>query len=376
MAQDSDEETNTSRPVPGGGRTLGSGPVPQVTPSASSQPPPPTSSSKKKSAPQKKFATLGDLGGGSAEGHGHDSDDNDDDDEKQDFFAGGEKSGLAVQNPDDLKKKILEKARKFVNFPKDLDFPFLNSLRTKPRGGEDAATPQRSAFTGAARTLGGDDAPSRVVEDPSTAPNAHPQRPPRVERILHFWNDGFSVDDGDLYRTDDPHNAEILDGIRQGRAPLSIMNVRPGQEVDVEIKQHAENWVKPKKKWMPFGSSGQRLGSPTPGAPSTTTNTSSQTAATAATSGTEPADVEVDESAPTITLQIRLGDGARLSSRFNTTHTIGDVYSFVAAASPASRDRDWVLITTFPSKELSDKEIALGDLAEFRRGGVVVQKWQ
>jgi UBX domain-containing protein 1 len=51
---------------------------------------------------------LGDLTSGA-----NDSED-DDDDESQDFFAGGEKSGLAVQNPDDLKKKIIEKAKKYV----------------------------------------------------------------------------------------------------------------------------------------------------------------------------------------------------------------------------------------------------------------------
>lgn len=67
-------------------------------------------SSSKSKQPQKKFATLGDFGGGS---QNHTSDD-EDEDEKQDFFAGGEKSGLAVQNPDDIKKKILERARKYV----------------------------------------------------------------------------------------------------------------------------------------------------------------------------------------------------------------------------------------------------------------------
>jgi UBX domain-containing protein 1 len=38
--------------------------------------------------------------------------------------------------------------------------------------------------------------------------------------------------------------------------------------------------------------------------------------------------------------------------------------------------KGWVLMTTFPSKELSDKAVALGDLPEFKRGGVVIQKWQ
>ena len=67
------------------------------------------------SAPKKKFATIGDLGGGSSghAGHSHDDDDGSDSDD-QELFAGGEKSALAVQNPDDLKRKILEKARKYV----------------------------------------------------------------------------------------------------------------------------------------------------------------------------------------------------------------------------------------------------------------------
>lgn len=235
--------------------------------------------------------------------------------------------------------------------------------RTKPPA--DEPKPKKTYFTGTARTLGGDDTPSRIIEDP----NANlPQRPPRVSRTLHFWADGFSVDDGELYRSDDPRNAEILEGIRQGRAPLSIMNVLPGQEVDVEIKQHDEKYVKPKPKYKPFSGPGHRLGSPTP---TIKTETAPPPAASA-----EPVKPNVDESQPTVTLQIRLGDGTRLTARFNTTHTIGDVYSFVSAASPASQTRPWVLMTTFPSKELTDKSAVLGDLPDFKRGGVVVQKWQ
>ncbi|KAF7116353.1 hypothetical protein CNMCM5793_004519 [Aspergillus hiratsukae] len=304
-----------------------------------------SSSSSRKPTSKKRFATLGDF----ASGGGDSSDE--DDTENQDFFAGGEKSGLAVQNPDDLKRKIIEKARK-TQLPSS-----------------DEPESRRSYFTGTARTLGGDDAPSRVIENPS-APTL--QRPQRVQRTLHFWADGFSVDDGDLFRSDDPRNAEILDGIRQGRAPLSIMNVQPGQEVDVEIKQHDEKYVKPKPKYKPFSGTGQRLGSPTPAIrtqPPSDAPAPSQPSA-------EPVKPDVDESQPIVTLQIRLGDGTRLTSRFNTSHTIGDVYQFVSAASPSSQSRPWVLMTTFPNKELTDKSAVLGDLAEFKRGGVVVQKWQ
>jgi len=95
-------------PQPDGGRRLGEDtptaqPIPSTTASQSARPP-------KRAAAQKKFATLGDFGNDS---HGHDDpNDSDYNDDKHDLFAGGEKSGLAVQNPDDLKKKILEKARK------------------------------------------------------------------------------------------------------------------------------------------------------------------------------------------------------------------------------------------------------------------------
>lgn len=59
--------------------------------------------------------TLRDLQGDSHGGHGHDDDDDDD----QDFFAGGEKSGLAVQNPGnnnprDQIESMLDRARRYV----------------------------------------------------------------------------------------------------------------------------------------------------------------------------------------------------------------------------------------------------------------------
>jgi len=93
---------------------LGTDSGPQPIPTTSSMPPPPPSSSNQPL--KKKFATLDDLGGGSAgghAGHGHDDADDDEDDENHDLFAGGEKSGLAVQNPDDLKRKIIERAKRW-----------------------------------------------------------------------------------------------------------------------------------------------------------------------------------------------------------------------------------------------------------------------
>lgn len=350
-SSDTEEAQSTSMAPPpvhtGGGRRLGDAPTdPQPIPVATSSQPQP------KPAPRKKFATLDDFGNNG----GDDDDDDDEDNKKRNLFAGGEKSGLAVQdpdrNPDDIKKKIIQKA-----------------MKKGPPVTEDK--PRKSNFVGPAQTLGGDDAPSRPII-PATPTG--PTRNERVNRTLHFWADGFSVDDGDLFRSDDPRNADILNGIRQGRAPLSIMNVQPGQEVDVEIQQHQEKYVKPKKKFQPFGGQGNRLGSPTPGAPSMPGSFGPATVEPAAPSvaPSNPAP-SIDESLPTITLRVSLGSGTRLTARFNTTSTMEEVYDFVRRAEPSQRA--FVLQTTFPNKEMTDMDQVLGEIPEFKRGGAVVQKF-
>jgi UBX domain-containing protein 1 len=316
-----------------------------------------------------------------------DDDDDDEDKKKRDLFAGGEKSALAVQDPSkgsgsgrggrggDHFQNILSQAR--------------NNAPRAPGGEDDeeeaTGPPRPSNFSGRAQTLGGDDAPSRVIGDPTAAPAAG-RRPggaslPRISRTMHLWADGVSIDDGPLFRFDDPANQPLMEQINQGHAPLSMLDVQPGQEVDLNLDPHKdENYVKPKPKYKPFGGSGNRLGSPTPGvaaaSSSSTTTAPAPSQQSAVPGGAAPPANQVDESTPTVTLQIRLGDGTRLQSRFNTTQNIGHVYDFVNRASPASTERPWALMTTFPSKELEDKSIVLGDMSDFKRGGVVVQKWK
>lgn len=337
-------------------------------PSASAPPPaesnPQTAASSGQPKTNKKSkgpVTIRDLQGGDEE--------DEEDDKKRDLFAGGEKSGLAVTDPNQRKgprdhfRNIMDQARQ---------------NRDRPGGsGDEEETTRSSHFMGRAQTLGGDDAPSRVVQDPAAASAARGQPPaPRVTRTLHLWADGVSIDDGPLLRFDDPANEHIMQEINNGRAPKALLDVMPDQEVDLNLEPHkGENYVAPKPKYKPFGGSGQRLGSPTPGLTPATAPASSASAAAASSSVPKPAEMQVDEQQPTLQLQVRLGDGTRLASRFNTTHTIGDVYAFVDRASPASQQRAYVLQTTFPTRELADKSVVLGEINDFKRGGVVVQKW-
>lgn len=196
---------------------------------------------------------------------------------------------------------------------------------------------------------------------------------PAEERTLHLWTDGFSVDDGPLHRFDDPQNRSDLAMIREGRAPLHLMNVRYDQRVDVKLVQHAEQYRQLPRVYRPFSGEGRRLGSPVPGVEGLAGTPSAPAPAAAAAPQTQT--TGVNESQPTTMLRIQLPDGTRLPARFNLTQTIGDVYEFIGRSSSSLSARPWVLSTTFPNKDHTEKGLVLGDLAEFKRGGAAVVKW-
>jgi UBX domain-containing protein 1 len=249
---------------------------------------------------------------------------------------------------------------------------------------DDTPVNRPSRFTGAGQTLGGDGTESRRIPDPqaasasasgSASAQATPEGPPQ-ERILHLWDDGFSIDDGELRRFDDPENRNDLAMIRAGRAPLHLMNVRYDQRVDVKLQQHEGNWHQLPKIYRPFGGEGRRLGSPVPGdGNASNTSIAAAVSAPAAPTATQPTAI-VDESQPTLMLRIQLPNGTRLPARFNTTQTVGDIYEFVSRAwSTANSERAWVVATTFPNKEHTNRSLVLGEMQEFKKGGTAVVKW-
>ncbi|TVY49348.1 UBX domain-containing protein [Lachnellula occidentalis] len=364
-AQEGGEEDPQEAEAYTGPRTLDGRPAPASIPTVAS--------SSRAAAPPKRggIATLGSIGqssGGGGHGHAHDDDDDSDDEDfnpaeqPRDLFAGGEKSGLAVQDPNNRNDP-----RKVVN---DI---LKKAKANPPRSGGGESSASASRFRGSGQTLGGDDTPSQTIPDPQ--PRARDTGPVQT-RVLHLWEDGFSIEDGELRRFDDPQNAAELQMIRQGRAPIHLMGVASEQPVDVQLMKHNENYKPQPKVYKPFSGGGQRLGSPTPGVSSSSTTMTSTPApapAAATSTSTSAPEPEIDPSVPTVSLRIQLANGTRLPARFNTTQTIGDVYEFIGRASDAARP--WVLATTFPSKDHTDKSLALGDVAEFKRGGTAVQKW-
>ncbi|KAI1407206.1 SEP-domain-containing protein [Hypoxylon sp. FL1857] len=346
-----------------GPRTLDGRPAPQSIPT--------TSSSSKRPPKKKGLATLSSIGG---RGHDHHGDDHDDEDEDvhRDTYAGGEKSGLAVQDPSQRTDP-----RRILN---DL-LAKAKSNAQRPEASSPAGPSSSQAFRGAGQTLGGEGAPSRTIPDPlgPTASSSHGARPQNnevQERTLHLWRDGFSIDDGELRRFDDPENTDALRMIQQGRAPIHLMNVRYDEPLDVKLQKHDENYRPLPKVYKPFSGEGRRLGSPVPGESAAVNlpTLATSTAAAAVPSSSAPPSTSVDESQPTVMIRIQMPDGTRLPARFNTTQTVNDVYNFIARSSPELSAGGWVLATTFPNKDHTDKSLVLGDMAEFKKGGTAMVK--
>lgn len=338
-----------------------------------------TSSSGGGNSSGRRIATLRDIGSSSGPSHGHrapashdDDDDDDDEDEgdPQTFFAGGgQNSGISIEGPGrgrgagqpggDVVRDLLERAARGGPAPE--------------------AAPRSTVFSGGGHLLGGEDFDSRYIPDAE-----NPDEEPAIRRIT-FWRDGFSVEDGDLLRYDDPQHAGVLAELHAGRAPPSILNIEVGQPVELRIaKRTHENYVPPPNRpTAAFTGSGNRLGSPVPGATPSSAGAGmpgsfpSTSTPVPAAGGEDRASMqtrfEVDPNLPQTRVQVRLADGTRLTARMNLSHTVGDLRGFIDASRPENASRAYTVNMTFPNRVLDDEKqsIEKAGLAN----SVVVQRW-
>ncbi|KAF8804185.1 SEP-domain-containing protein [Phlegmacium glaucopus] len=365
----SDDSNNTT----GGGRSLGGG-APQPLPSSWSQP-----------SERPRFGRIGDWSGPPSSGNRsgasrfggpHDDDDDDEDENKEgeSWFAGGERSGLSIENPD------RQRGIPGGNMVRDL-------LRRAAQAGPPPEAPPRSssAFTGGGHTLGSDEVESSYIPD-TTSEGIEEET---VIRHLTFWRNGFQVEDGELMRYDDPAHAGVLEAMNAGHAPPSITDALPGQHVELRLaKRITEDYVPPKGTQV-FSGSGHRLGAVVPDfsprAESSSTSMpgtfpvsgAAPTRSTAQSSNTDRDSIstrfEVDQSLPTTSIQIRLADGTRMVCRMNLTHTVLDIRNFINASRPENLIRPYTIGTTFPNRVLDDNTATIEGAGLIN--SVVVQRW-
>jgi len=148
------------------------------------------------------FRTLDDLK------KGNDKDKKDNKDKKvTNSYVGGEKSGLAVENPDDF-DQIVRKAQD-----------------------------QSANFSG--------EAASKKVK-------------------VTLWQNGFTLNDGPLRDPSEPANKKFLQALQQGRIPDELAHIDPNAlDLDLEDKR-GEKWVEPPPpKYIAYSGQGITLGGAT-----------------------------------------------------------------------------------------------------------------
>lgn len=262
------------------------------------------------------------------------------DEEGEAFYAGGsERSGQQILGPPGKgRQDIVTEMFKSVRERGAVVFEDGPASTSRGRGG---------AFSGVGYRLG------QTADDHEqvTPGKTKQDNQPRSVR-LQLYREGFTVDSGPLRHYTDPNNAEFLSCIRRGEVPAELSS--GGAEVRLSLEDRRHEDIPRVAAPRAFTGKGHMLGSPTPATVGATAAVAASGADRAANTRAAQGAVRLDDAQPATTVQFRLADGTRLTGRFNHTHTVGDLVQYVTRAEPAYQLQAFVLLTTFPSSELSD----------------------
>ncbi|KAJ0250232.1 Plant UBX domain-containing protein 4 [Hirschfeldia incana] len=273
--------------------------------------------------------TLSDLNRRS----GPDSDS--DSDGPQEYYTGGEKSGMLVQDPskkDDV-DEIFNQARQLGAVEGPLETPSSSS----------------ASFTGTGRLLSG--------ESVSTGP----QQPEPVVHTIVFWANGFTIDDGPLRKLDDPENASFLESIRKSECPKELEPADRRAPVHVNLMRREEKCPEREKRKVSFQGVGRTLGGSSNDSSGSGSSIAPETAAvpiqtnqTGLAAPSPTPSLVIDETLPTTSIQIRLTDGTRLVGKFNLYHTVNDIRGFIDSSRPGAPVNYQLQTMGFPPTPLTD----------------------
>ncbi|KAH8374108.1 NSFL1 cofactor p47 [Drosophila serrata] len=283
-----------------------------------------------------KFATLSDM-----------SKEPSSDDEQQAFYAGGsDRSGQQVLGPP-KRKNFREQLTDMMRSAQEQNIaevgPSTSSAGSSSAGGGNVwGQGMRLGMTDNDHTAVGTSRPPQGGENKPVV-------------VLKLWSQGFSIDGGELRHYDDPQNKEFLETVMRGEIPQELLEM--GRMVNVDVEDHRHEDFKRQAAPLTFKGSGQKLGSPvanvvteSPSVPAATL--SPDDAANQEASARDA--INLNSEAPSTTLQIRLADGSRLAAQFNMSHTVSDIRRFIRTARPQYSTSNFILVSSFPTRELSD----------------------
>ncbi|XP_012163771.2 NSFL1 cofactor p47-like [Bombus affinis] len=283
---------------------------------------------KDKVKPKPKFAMLSDL---------KDRESSPEDEEGQAFYAGGsEHTGQQILGPG-KKKDIVSDMFKSCQ---------RQSIAVEPKP---SGQQRPNTFSGTGYKLGQTSSDTEIV----TATSSNHQQSNSGLITLKLWKDGFTINDSELRLYSDPENREFLETIKRGEIPAEIRQEIQGTEARLDMEDHHhEMYVPPKAKVKAFSGKGHMLGSPSPATVGMTIP--ADLADQAANESQAKQKLNLDESKPVTTIQIRLADGTNVKAQFNLTHTINDLRQYIITMRPQYAMREFSLLTMYPTKEITE----------------------
>ncbi|CAG9792482.1 unnamed protein product [Diatraea saccharalis] len=253
----------------------------------------------------------------------------------QAFYAGGsERSGQQILGPGKGRKDFVTEMFKSVRERGAVAFDDDPSP---------SASRGRAIFSGVGYRLGQTSDDHEQIT-PTNTQSSQQQEQLRSVR-LRLYREGFTVDNGPLRLYTDPENAEFLNCIRRGEMPSELSSEGGGVRVSLEDRWHEEYSRQPQR--------------PTPTTVGATAPVAADPNDRAANQRAAQESVQLDHSRPLTTVQFRLADGSRITGQFNHSHTVADLHQYVSRAEPLYQLQPFVLLTTFPSTELTDPAATL-----------------
>ncbi|XP_063003487.1 NSFL1 cofactor p47 isoform X1 [Elgaria multicarinata webbii] len=288
----------------------------------------------------------------------HAQEEEEEEEEGQRFYAGGsERSGQQIVGPP-RKKSPNELVEDLFRGAKEHGAVAVDKAAKSPGEGSRPKVSTAGALFGSGKPFAGGGYRLGAAPEEESAYVAGEMRQNAaqdVHVVLKLWKSGFSLDGGELRSYQDPSNSQFLESIRRGEVPAELRRLARGGQVNLDLEDHRdEDFVKPRGAFRAFTGEGQKLGSTAPQVMGT--SSASQQAENEAKASSS---VTIDESEATTNIQIRLADGGRLVQKFNHSHRIRDIRLFIVDARPAMAATGFVLMTTFPNKELSDEDQTL-----------------
>lgn len=220
--------------------------------------------------------------------------------------------------------------------------------KTEPKDMEQFSSVGKTSSTAVLRPTGqGNGLSDDIIQKARGLAGQNAQAPTENVATITLYANGFQVNDEPFRSGEDSENKQFLEDLKNGEVPQELEeecrrkfsgNVR---QVGVSLvnKTH-ETFVPPKPKFDFAKSQGTALGS------------SSSSASALSFSNARPKPIVVEEKEESTTIQIVLHNKQRIKQKFNTSHTVLDLYQHILHAS--NYQGSFGLLAGFPPKPLNN----------------------